>query len=145
MVKKYLMMLVNAFTFIPERVKAASGDLKDKENYIINATNYAYLKDGKKVVAVNGDTLIVPSYILKTAKDKYVSMATGVMDAAKADATEFIFKKNVNGEYTLVDWHVVVELGMLTMLLISLRQKQIPMLVVLSIQQMNIYFQVLPV
>ena len=96
--------------FYPERVKAAADPNKGKENYVLDITEYAYLnEDGE--VATGKDTLIVPTYRLATAEDKYWGAnASGsddakyaLADAAVTAATEWAFVMTANGEYSLAE------------------------------------------
>ena len=96
--------------FYPERVKAAADPNKGKENYVLDINEYAYLnEDGE--VATGKDTLIVPTYRLATAEDKYWGAnASGsddakyaLADAAVAAATEWAFVMTANGEYSLAE------------------------------------------
>lgn len=101
--------------FYPERVKAAADPNKGKENYVLDINEYAYLnEDGE--VATGKDTLIVPTYRLATAEDKYWGAnASGsddakyaladaaVTDAAVTAATEWAFVMTANGEYSLAE------------------------------------------
>lgn len=94
--------------FYPERVKAAADPNKGKENYVLDINEYAYLnEDGE--VATGKDTLIVPTYRLATAEDKYWG-ANGsddakyaLADAAVTAATEWAFVMTANGEYSLAE------------------------------------------
>lgn len=96
--------------FYPERVKAAADPNKGKENYVLDINEYAYLnEDGE--VATGKDTLIVPTYRLATAEDKYWGAnASGsddakyaLADAAVTAATEWAFVMTANGEYSLAE------------------------------------------
>lgn len=96
--------------FYPERVKAAADPNKGKENYVLDINEYAYLnEDGE--VATGKDTLIVPTYRLATAEDKYWGAnASGsddakyaLADAAVTAATEWAFVMTANGEYSLTE------------------------------------------
>lgn len=101
--------------FYPERVKAAADPNKGKENYVLDINEYAYLnEDGE--VATGKDTLIVPTYRLATAEDKYWGANASGSDDAKyalADAavtaaavtaaTEWAFVMTANGEYSLAE------------------------------------------
>ena len=96
--------------FYPERVKAAADPNKGQENYVLDINEYAYLnEDGE--VATGKDTLIVPTYRLATAEDKYWGAnASGsddakyaLADAAVTAATEWAFVMTANGEYSLAE------------------------------------------
>ena len=96
--------------FYPERVKAAADPNKGKEIYVLDINEYAYLnEDGE--VATGKDTLIVPTYRLATAEDKYWGAnASGsddakyaLADAAVTAATEWAFVMTANGEYSLAE------------------------------------------
>lgn len=91
--------------FYPERVKAAADPNKGKENYVLDINEYAYLnEDGE--VATGKDTLIVPTYRLATAEDKYWGANASGSDDAKyalAAATEWAFVMTANGEYSLAE------------------------------------------
>ena len=96
--------------FYPERVKAAADPNKGKENYVLDINEYAYLnEDGE--VATGKDTLIIPTYRLATAEDKYWGAnASGsddakyaLADAAVTAATEWAFVMTANGEYSLAE------------------------------------------
>lgn len=96
--------------FYPERVKVAADPNKGKENYVLDINEYAYLnEDGE--VATGKDTLIVPTYRLATAEDKYWGAnASGsddakyaLADAAVTAATEWAFVMTANGEYSLAE------------------------------------------
>lgn len=96
--------------FYPERVKAAADPNKGKENYVLDINEYAYLnEDGE--VATGKDTLIVPTYRLATAEDKYWGAnASGsddakyaLADAAVTAAIEWAFVMTANGEYSLAE------------------------------------------
>lgn len=96
--------------FYPERVKAAADPNKGKGNYVLDINEYAYLnEDGE--VATGKDTLIVPTYRLATAEDKYWGAnASGsddakyaLADAAVTAATEWAFVMTANGEYSLAE------------------------------------------
>lgn len=95
--------------FYPERVKAAADPNKGKENYVLDINEYAYLnEDGE--VATGKDTLIVPTYRLATAEDKYWGAnasgsddAKALADAAVTAATEWAFVMTANGEYSLAE------------------------------------------
>lgn len=96
--------------FYPERVKAAADPNKGKENYVLDINEYAYLnEDGE--VATGKDTLIVPTYRLAIAEDKYWGAnASGsddakyaLADAAVTAATEWAFVMTANGEYSLAE------------------------------------------
>lgn len=96
--------------FYPERVKAAADPNKGKENYVLDINEYTYLnEDGE--VATGKDTLIVPTYRLATAEDKYWGAnASGsddakyaLADAAVTAATEWAFVMTANGEYSLAE------------------------------------------
>ena len=55
----------------PERVKGQAShtneSVQGKEDYLINVTLYAYLKDNN--VAFDNDTLVVPTYVLRATKE----------------------------------------------------------------------------
>lgn len=88
--------------FYPERVKAAADPNKGKENYVLDINEYAYLnEDGE--VATGKDTLIVPTYRLATAEDKYWGANASGSDAAVTAATEWAFVMTANGEYSLAE------------------------------------------
>lgn len=94
--------------FYPERVKAAADPNKGKENYVLDINEYAYLnEDGE--VATGKDTLIVPTYRLATAEDKYWGANASddakyaLADAAVTAATEWAFVMTANGEYSLAE------------------------------------------
>lgn len=88
--------------FYPERVKAAADPNKGKENYVLDINEYAYLnEDGE--VATGKDTLIVPTYRLATAEDKYWGANASGSDDAVTAATEWAFVMTANGEYSLAE------------------------------------------
>lgn len=90
--------------FYPERVKAATGSNKGKENYVLDINEYAYLnEDGE--VATGKDTLIVPTYRLAIAKDEYWGngLTAQVANAAVTAASEWAFVMTANGEYSLLE------------------------------------------
>lgn len=93
----------------PERVKGADNHsvkaLQGAADYVLSENTYAYLND-KNEVATSVDTLVVPTYILRTTEvtgdnAKYLN-TNYKTDAAKANAAEFAFVKNAAGGYSLV-------------------------------------------
>ncbi|WP_455623720.1 DUF6383 domain-containing protein [Parabacteroides sp.] len=95
----------------PERVAGSkthtTESLREVEDYVINKYTYVYLNDkGEVVRAADKDTLVVPTYILRTTEVKgdnarYLSVAY-VTNAVKASAAEFAIVKNAAGGYSLV-------------------------------------------
>ena len=95
----------------PERVAGSkthtTESLREAEDYVINTCDYAYLNDkGAVVRAANKDTLVVPTYILRTTEEKgdnaeYLSSSYAT-NAVKASAAEFAIVKNAAGGYSLV-------------------------------------------
>ena len=97
-------------TLYPERVKGAETldkSLQGVADYILNTNTYAYLNDKNEVVRVaDKDTLVVPTYILRTTEVKgddarYLGAAAAT-DKEKDAATEFAIIKNAAGGYSLV-------------------------------------------
>ena len=97
-------------TLYPERVKGAEildKSLQGVADYILNTNTYAYLNDKNEVVRVaDKDTLVVPTYILRTTEVKgddarYLGAAAAT-DKEKDAATEFAIIKNAAGGYSLV-------------------------------------------
>lgn len=93
----------------PERVKGADNHsvkaLQGAADYVLSENTYAYLND-KNEVATSVDTLVVPTYILRTTEAtgdnaKYLNTNYNT-NAAKANAAEFAFVKNAAGGYSLV-------------------------------------------
>ena len=93
----------------PERVKGADNHfvkaLQGAADYVLSENTYAYLND-KNEVATSVDTLVVPTYILRTTEvtgdnAKYLN-TNYKTNAAKANAAEFAFVKNAAGGYSLV-------------------------------------------
>lgn len=99
-------------------------------DYILNTNTYAYLNDKNEVVRVaDKDTLVVPTYILRTTEVKgddarYLGAAAAT-DKEKDAATEFAIIKNAAGGYSLVSLAATsgVRLIMLLQLIILLRLK----------------------
>ena len=97
-------------TLLSERVKGAETldkSLQGVADYILNTNTYAYLNDKNEVVRVaDKDTLVVPTYILRTTEVKgddarYLGAAAAT-DKEKDAATEFAIIKNAAGGYSLV-------------------------------------------
>lgn len=97
-------------TLYPERVKGAKSldkSLQGVEDYVLSTKGYAYLNDKNEVVSVaDKDTLVVPTYILRTIEatgdDATYLGAAAATDKDKDAATEFAFIKNAAGAYSLV-------------------------------------------
>lgn len=101
----------NLIVLYPERIKGAKDhstkSLQGVEDYVISTNAFAYLNDkGEVVMKADGDTLVVPTYVLRYTEAKgddakYLGAAASRDKAADA-ATEFAVVKNAAGAYSLV-------------------------------------------
>ena len=101
----------NLIVLYPERIKGAKDhstkSLQGVEDYVISTNAFAYLNDkGEVVMKADGDTLVVPTYVLRYTEAKgddakYLGVAASRDKAADA-ATEFAVVKNAAGAYSLV-------------------------------------------
>ncbi|WP_165154483.1 DUF6383 domain-containing protein [Parabacteroides sp. ZJ-118] len=101
----------NLIVLYPERVKGtkdhSTKSLRGVEDYVISTRAFAYLNDkGEVALKANGDTLVVPTYVLRYTEAKgddakYLNGSASIEKPA-AEATEFAVVKNSAGTYSLV-------------------------------------------
>ena len=101
----------NLIVLYPERIKGAKDhstkSLQGVEDYVISTNAFAYLNDkGEVVMKADGDTLVVPTYVLRYTEAKgddakYLG-AGAARDKAADAAIEFAVVKNAAGAYSLV-------------------------------------------
>ena len=101
----------NLIVLYPERIKGAKDhstkSLQGVEDYVISTNTFAYLNDkGEVIMKADGDTLVVPTYVLRYTEAKgddakYLG-AGAARDKAADAAIEFAVVKNAAGGYSLV-------------------------------------------